>query len=144
MEVTVFKGNKREIPGNLPVMLWRDKVLEYEEIPNLVDIPWYAPEMEYLSPGELKRLRAKALIWREVTGEWPSELAWWWEVRMARRRGDLPNMHVVVEARIDADGVLTCGKCSARWSANHDGSPHPNRCKLCDRLWLVVADERED
>lgn len=142
METTVFKGNKREIPGNLPTILWRDMVLEYTRIPNLEELPWYLPVMEYLSPDELNRVRAKALVWHEINHEWPSELAYWWEVRMARRRGDVPHMNIVVEARIDESGVLHCGFCDARWSSDHDGTPHPDRCKLCDRLWLVVEDAR--
>jgi len=139
---TEFKGNKREIPGDLPVALWHEKVLEYEQRPGLSELPWYSSEMECLTPRELNRLRAKALVWRGETGQWPEEIAWWWEVRMARRRGDIPAMDEIVEARIDANGLLHCGKCDARWSANYDGTPHPDRCKLCDRLWVVVADER--
>lgn len=143
MIVTDFKGNKREIPGNLPPLLWRDMVLEHEAIPNLRELPWYHSVMEYLSPGELMRFRAKALIWYEIEHEWPKEVSWWWEVRAARRRGDLPHLVEIVDCRIDEEGILHCGFCAARWSSHHDGSPHADRCKLCDRISEIVEDERK-
>ena len=62
---------------------------------------------------------------------------------MARRRGDAPHTKETVDANIDSEGVLHCGKCEAKWSANYDGSPHPDRCKLCDRVLVVVADQRQ-
>ena len=141
MPATVFKGNKREVPGDLPILLWRDKVLEYAAL-DLSYIPWHHEWMEYLSPSELQRLRSKALVWHEVTGTWPEEIVWWWEVRMARRRGDIPPTVEIAVARIDEQGVLHCGYCQARWSPDHDGTPHMDRCKLCDRIWIIVADER--
>ena len=136
-------GNKREIPAGIPPRLWLDELEVVAGYPDLSELAWVHPVMEYLSPDELLRFRAQALVWRQYKGEWPSEVAWWWPVRLARRRGDIPHSTQVVEAWIDRDGVLRCGFCDARWSANFDGSPHPNRCKLCDRLWLVVKDERE-
>ena len=137
-------GNNREIPGGLPHLEWDDRVKAVMAAPGVVEaVPWYDPQMEYLAPEELRRLRAKALVWFQVTGEWPQEVAWWWEVRLARRRGDIPHMAEIVAVRIDEDGVLHCGFCEARWSANHDGTPHQDRCKLCDRLWLVTEDKRD-
>jgi len=137
---TVFKGNKREVPGNLPPLVWRDKVLEYEQM-DLLELAWFHPVMEYLSPDELQRVKAKALIWREITGEWPDDLAYWWEPRMARRRGDLPHGDTFALAHIDEDGVLHCGHCAARWSPHHDGSPQATRCKLCDVKWIVIQEK---
>lgn len=138
-------GNKREVPPSLPPMEWMKRVENLVHGPHPLDIPWYNPAMEYLSPEELRRVKAKALIWATETGEWPKEIAWWWELRLARRRGDLPHTDERVTARIDAQGVLHCGQeeCGARWSKNYDGTPHPDRCKLCDRLWDVEVDERE-
>ena len=123
----VIQGNRREIPG-IPPMLWWDTVREYEA-QDLSWFPWHHPWLELLTPRELRRMRAKALVWMEVTGEWPGEIAWWWEIRLARRRGDIPHMaeRVLGERR---DGMTVCGFCGARWS---DEEP-PERCKLCDRL----------
>ncbi len=141
----LLKGNKREVPPGLVPMAWHGRVLEVEADTELMaDIPFYHEVMESLTPGELARFRAKAYVWRQETGQWPDEVAWWWEVRNARRRGDLGHASTVYEARIDEQGVLHCGKdgCGAKWSAPHDGSPHMDRCKLCDAVWLVVTDER--
>jgi hypothetical protein len=143
MGPTVFAGNKREIPGDVPVMLWRDNVLELAGNPGILGLPWFHPWLEMLTPDELARMKAKAFIWRDVTGEWPKEIAWWWEIRMARRRGDILHMEAQTTAVIDHNGVLHCGYCEAKWSSNHDGSPHPGRCKLCDRIWVVIRDDRE-
>ena len=140
---TSFVGNKREIPNNLPPLVFRDKVWELEQNADLNNLDWYLPQMEYLSPEELRRLRAKGLIWREETGDFPTEINWFWEVRMARRRGDIPPTREIARSEIDEDGTLKCGYCEAKWSANYDGSPHPNRCKLCDRRMLVIIDKRE-
>lgn len=118
-------------------------MLETETL-ELSALPFFHPVMEYLSPEELKRLRAKALVWREVEGEFPSELSWWWEVRLCRRRGDLPYMGETTDARIDSNGVLHCGFCSARWSPSYDGSPFASRCKLCDRRWVSFKHEVPD
>ena len=144
MAVEVFKGNKREIPAGMPPTLWRDRVLELSARPEVADIPWYHPWMESLTPDELARVRAKALIWRNITGDWPDEIAWWLEIRMARRRGDIPHLAEVVEAHVDEDGILHCGKCEARWSKPMDGESYPDRCKLCDRLWIVFVDEKQE
>lgn len=137
------QGNKRELPPDVPAGVWLNELREVVEIPGLADIPWTHPVMECLSPMELMRFRAQALVWRQHTGDWPREVAWWWPVRMARRRGDVPHLNQVVEANIDEDGTLRCGFCGASWSAAHDGSPHKDRCKLCDRRLRVVNDERE-
>jgi len=138
-----FVGNKREVPPGMPVAVWRDLVLETEGDPALEDLPWHHEALEYLTPEELRRVRAKASIWHATVGEWPDEIAWWWEVRMARRRGDAPHREEMALANIDENGVLVCGKCNARWSADGDGK-HPDRCKLCDVRWLVLKDEREE
>lgn len=143
MGATAFVGNKREIPGDLPVMLWRDRVLELAGDPEILGIPWFHPWLEMLTPEELAKMKAKAFIWRDVTGDWPDEIAWWWEIRMARRRGDILHMADRAAAVIDLEGVLHCGYCDAKWSANHNGSPHMDRCKLCDRLWVIIRDDRE-
>lgn len=124
----VLKGNRREVPGNLPPLLWADKVDEYAGS-RWMEVPFYVPEMEYLDLQEFRRVKAKALIWWEITGEWPSEIAWWWEVRNARRRGALPHTNETAPTVVDEDGVLHCGFCEARWSF-----PYPDRCKLCDRV----------
>jgi len=141
---TVIVGNKREIPGDIPITFWWEKILEYEALPDLAQIPWTHPVMEYLPPEELNRIRAKALIWREVTGEWPRDVAVWWEVRLARRRGDLPPSYLVSISTIDEEGTLHCGNCKARWSAAYDGTPHNPRCKLCGVLMWVFEDIREE
>lgn len=138
-----FVGNKREVPPDMPVLFWRDLVLQTEATADLGTIPWHHELLEYLSPEELRRIRAKALIWFTATGEWPEEIAWWWEVRMARRRGAIPHRDETALVRIDESGVLTCGKCEARWSADAEGR-HPDRCKLCDVTWLVLHDERKE
>ena len=125
----------------MPQGAWAAEVREIAEEGWLSDIPFYDPAMESLTPEELARFRAKAFIWRRETGEWPEETAWIWELRMARRRGDLGHTTEVTEARIDSDGVLTCGFCHARGSADRQGH-HAGRCKLCDRLWNVTEDKR--
>ena len=135
--VTVIKGNEREVPPDIPVMVWWEKVEEYAAIGELlVELPWHHASLEYLSPAAIARVRAKALVWREVTGEWPTEIAWWWEVRMARRAGDHPHGEERALSWVDEDGTLHCGKCGACWSANRDGSPQVDRCKLCDVIFV--------
>jgi hypothetical protein len=140
--VRVIKGDKREVPGDLPILYWWDRVAEVQAM-DLSFLPWHHEWLEYLTTEEIQRTKAKALVWREVEGDWPDEVVWWWEIRMARRRGDIPHISDVVEAQIDEDGVLHCGYCKARWSANFDGTPHPDRCKLCDRTWVVIEDARD-
>jgi len=137
------QGNKREVPPDVPTGRWLNDMREIVDLPELADIPWVHPVMEYLDPALLRRFRAQALVWRSYTGEWPEEVAYWWPVRLGRRYGQVPHMGEVVESHIDSGGVLHCGFCKARWSAKHDGSPHLDRCKLCDRLWLVILDARE-
>jgi len=127
----VIVGNKREVPPGLPISEWWDRVLALEEREDLSALPWYDNRMEFLSPDELRRIRAKALVWREETGEWPPEIAWWWEIRNARKRGDLPHGATIATVRV-IDGVTHCGYCGARWSP-----PAPDRCPLCDSLFLI-------
>ncbi len=124
-------------------MQWFEDMRDIVDDPALSDLPWVHPVMEYLDSALLRRFRAQAVVWRSYTGEWPEEVAYWWPVRLGRRYGQVPHTTEVVEARIDANGILYCGFCGARCSSNHDGSRHTDRCKLCDRLWLVVSDERE-
>jgi len=99
--------------------------------------------MEYLEPELLIRLKIQALVWREHTGSFPDEVAYWWPVRQGRRRSQVPSLDWFALCQIDFDGVLRCGFCGARWSANYDGSPHEGRCKLCDRRSIVTKDERD-
>ena len=143
-DLKTYLGNKREVPGNLPVGYWCEWVLEVAAEPGVLGAPWFHPWLEFLTPAELRVVKAKAVIWHEVTGEWPEEIAWWWEIRMARRRGDIGHEDWAATAAIDAQGVLRCGMCGARWSANYDGTPHADRCSLCDRRTMVVLDFREE
>ena len=133
-----LKGNKREVPGNLPLGLWWELVDRYQgQTERLVHLPWHHEWLEYLTPDEMARTRAKAQVWEEVTGVWPTDIAHWWEIRMARRRGDIPHMAEMVESLMDEDGGIQCGHCGARWNHPHV-EPWDSRCKLCDRRWLVV------
>lgn len=129
------QGNKREIPAGIPAEQWLNELREVVEQPDLAEIPWTHPFMEYMNPDELVRFRAQALVWRQHTGEWPTECAYWWPMRTARRRGEMPHLTETASYYIDDQDVLHCGFCDARHSANNDGSPRPNRCHLCDRLW---------
>jgi len=142
------RGNKREVPPGVSPGAWFDEMRELARHPDrdalLTEISWAHPVMEYLDPALLIRFQVQALVWRKHTGEFPEEVAWWWPVRLGRRLCQVPHTTSVVEANIDSSGVLHCGYCEARWSSNYDGTPHPERCKLCDRLWLVVSDEREE
>ena len=127
----------------MPIGLWLEEMRAIVDDPIISEIPWIHPVMEYLEPALLRRFRAQALVWRSYTGEWPEEVAWWWPVRLGRRRGQVPHTTEVVDSYIDSNGVLHCGFCGARWSSNYDGSPHADRCNLCDRLFMVTEDERE-
>ena len=140
--VAVVKGNRREIPGNLPPLLWWEKVEEYRTDPRTGSLRFFDPRMEALSPDELARVRAKALIWWEVTDELPDDISTWWEIRMARRRGDLPSVESQDVATIDEGGVLHCGHCEARWSADSDGGFYGTVCKLCGSEWVAITDNR--
>ena len=166
------QGNKREVPPDVPTMAWIEAMRELASLPNrdevLAEIPWAHPVMEYLEPKLLIRLKVQALIWRWDTGEWPDEIAYWWPVRLGRRPvciachyrsenntevcdrcggptepAQVPHGEWSAECIIREDGVLVCGFCGARWSPNHDGSPHEDRCQLCDRISVVIKDERE-
>lgn len=137
---TVIKGNKREVPPDIPIMAWWEMVQEYRVKPWINGVPFYSWQMEHLSPEELATIRAKVRVWVEITGAWPGDISCWWEVRMARRRGDLPHSNEIAAATIDEQGVLHCGKCQARWSPPHDGGDWPERCKLCDARWTSKLD----
>ena len=128
--VTVVVGNKREGPGGIPILDWWERVLAAEKHGNLALIPFYDNRMEFLSPAELTRIRAKAFVWREITGEWPTNLEVWWEVRNARKRGDLPHESRWTTIKVENE-VTHCGHCGARWSA-----PAPVRFGLCDSLFI--------
>ncbi len=135
--VRVLKGNKREIPEGMPVDLWFEKVFELREHPLVMQMPFYHDIMEYLPPDDLRDLKAKAFIWWDVTGDYPRDISTWWEVRLARKRGDLPNVWGLTWAEIDdTTGVLTCGKCAARWAPHHDGTPHDAHCGLCGARFI--------
>jgi hypothetical protein len=138
--VAVVKGNRREIPGNLPPLLWWEKIEEYRTDPRTRSLRFFDPRMEVLSPDELARVRAKALIWWEVTDELPNDISTWWEIRMARRRGDLPSVERQFGAIISEDGILHCGYCDARWSFDQDGNYGITICKLCGSKWDVITD----
>ena len=135
MAIAVIKGNKREIPGELPPLEWWERVTWYYERNDFSSLYWHDPVLEYLTPDEVRRIRAKAMAWIEVTRETPCDIATWWEVRKARRRGDAPHTAERAIATIDDDEVLHCGHCGARWS------DRPERCSLCDRVINVAADE---
>lgn len=129
----VIKANKREIPPGLPPGIWWDKVEDYSRNAELLAaIPWWHSSMEYLSPNEMARVKAKALVWYEITGQWPTNIEVYWEVRMARRRGDHPHTAETCRGTVDSKGILHCGTCGARWSY-----PYPGRCKLCDRVLVM-------
>lgn len=132
----VIKGNLREIPGSIPIGTWWDKVLEYRADPAILELPWYLPDLEYLAPEELKTVKAKAKVWHEILEEWPRDITVWWECRRARERGDMPWPIDWELAHPMQGGGLQCGKCKARWSANFDGSPMPDRCNLCGIRWI--------
>ena len=128
----VIKGNKREVPKNLPPTLWWERVDAYVKQDSLLPpMPWFDNVLEYLTPDELVRVRAKVRVWYEETGEYPKDISWWWEPRMGRRRGDVPHTNETVIATIDEEDVLHCGCCGARWS------DRPERCKLCDRILIL-------
>ena len=131
----VIQGNKREVPANLPVTVWWERVRSYEEQDGLLPpMPWFDSTLEYLTPKELVRVKAKVRVWHEETGEYPKDISWWWEPRMGRRRGDVPHASEVVTATVDEVGTVHCGHCGARWSNR------PERCKLCDKV-LDIQEE---
>ncbi len=129
-----FVGNIREVPGGMPPLAWCHMVEEYQGQAWVQAIPWYLPSMEYLTPEELSIVRAKAAVWLDVTGEWPTDIDCWWEVRMARRRGDLPDSTNYVDCTINESGALVCGQCKARWAANENGD-WGDGCTLCGTQW---------
>ena len=133
----VIQGNKREVPANLADTVCWERVRFYEEQDGLLPpLPWFDSVLEYLTPQELVRVRAKVRVWHEETGEYPSDISWWWEPRMGRRRGDVPHTTEIAIATIDADDILHCGCCGARWSNR------PERCKLCDRILEIQKEAR--
>ena len=140
----LIKLNRREIPGDMPPLLWWDKIREYMESPRLDRLPWYLPDLEYLPLEDLRRMRAKALVWREVMGQFPSDISCWWESRRGRRLGYLDMPEAAYYGTVSDDGVLVCGKCQARWSPHRDGSPHETRCNLCGSPLEIVHATEED
>jgi len=137
MAPVVVKGNRREVPGGLTPLDWWELV-RVVEAGSLDWVPWYDPAFEHLSPDELQRFRAKAVVWHQEVGDWPGDTATWWEVRECRRRGDMPHTDEPASAEHNDRGDLVCGHCGAQWSANHDGSLGPSRCGLCDRILQVA------
>ena len=136
-----LRANRREVPPGMIPEAWWEKFHELSLREDILEVPFWHPALEFLTPEELRRVKAKALVWREVTGDWPGEVAWWMELRKARRRGDLPHMSETTPVTINESDALVCGYCHARWSANHDGSPRPERCKLCDRVFDLNTSE---
>ncbi len=45
-DAEVYKGNKQEIPGDMPPGLWAKKVREYHYDPVTATLPFYHPMME--------------------------------------------------------------------------------------------------
>ncbi len=127
-----IKGNKREVPPDLPIGVWWNKIEEYMDALGALDhVTFYDPVMELLPPERLRRLKAQVRVWFEVTGrypdgEYPNSIECWWPIRWARCEGQIPWPAEVVVPRIDDKNVLHCGRCGARWSY-----PHADRCKLC-------------
>jgi hypothetical protein len=124
----IMRGNRREVPPDLPIGLWWTKIEEFQSDPLIDEIPWYHESLECLPLDKIRRVKAKALFWRDIMGEWPKDISVWWEVRQARKAGVMPWPVEIVQAVIDEDDVLHCGKCEARWSAPR---PAPFWCKLC-------------
>lgn len=131
--VLKFSARREEIPGDLPPLYWYKMVLDYEvrekDFPSLA---FYSYEMEYLSPAGLARVRAKVRVWYEITGEYPTDLSMWGEIRKARKHGFLPHLNRERTATIVEDNgisVLRCGFCNSRYS-NLDVS----RCNACDTI----------
>lgn len=123
-----FSARREEIPGDLPPLEWYMLVLEYERQADLLPpLHFYSPEFEYLTPVALARVRAKVAVWREITGEYPTDLSMWGEIRKARKRGYLPHLTRARVATIDDQDILRCGFCQSRYSL-----PHPERCNACD------------
>ena len=127
----VIRGNKREVPGDIPPLLWWEKIAEFQAHPD-IDLVSFGDELrEYLPESEIEKLRrvkAKAVIWRDILGVWPDDISVWWELRQWRKAGILPWPEEAFEAVIDDEDTLHCGKCGARWSA---ARPNPFWCKLC-------------
>lgn len=132
MTAHVIKGNKREVPPGVPVGAWRTRIEAYAAHPDLLrGLPFFDGSMEYLSPRRLLVVKAKAMVWLEMTGEWPSTIQHWWELRCSRRDGSLPPRTDMVQGAPTEDGGVKCGECGARYS---DMAP---RCKLCGVAILV-------
>ena len=134
----VIKANKREVPPDTPIGAWWERVQAYRS--QNLEIPWYLPDLEYLSPSALDQIKAKARVWFEVTGEWPRDINCWGEIRRGRLNGNVPLRDDWALSYIDAEGVLHCSECVARCSQNSAGSygrdGHP-RCNLCGVQWMV-------
>lgn len=134
----VVRGNRREVPPGLPILAWWEKVQEYRS--QAVEVPWYHPDLEYLSPAALAQIRAKALVWFETTGRWPTDINCWGEIRRGRLNGNVPRRTAQTVGRVDDAGVLHCGECGARVSVNQDGTygrDGNQRCNCCGIRWEV-------
>jgi len=133
MTAVEYRGNLQEIPGDLPAGEWARMVRMYHADPTTSELAWYHPVLEYLDPRRLAVVRAKARVWREVTGRLPdnSEVNKWWEVRAGRRDGQVPQRRDIAVSQIDADNILHCGECGARYSPDRDGTHNQTRCNLC-------------
>lgn len=141
--ITVIKGNKREVPPMLPPLVWWEQVME-AEASDLSWMLWYDPLLEYLPPDDLQRVRAKARVWLLAMGEYPRDINCWWEIRQGRKARIIPLRDKGTVGAIQDDGVLICQECKARWSAQHDGSDHANRCKLCGCWWIHQVQPRPE
>ena len=133
MPPIVAVGNKRELPGGIPILAWWEKVAGYEHSTAIDNIPWFDPLLEYLTPEAMRRIKAKALVWHDIRGEWPTDITCWWEVRQGRKAGYVPWSTTLVDARVDEEGTLHCGNCKARGtpSIGDVEERYPTGCKLC-------------
>ena len=135
MAISVIYGNKREVPPGLPEGEWWHLVEAWGRLPlHNFEVPYY-PSMEYRSPKDLQRIRAKIRVWHFATGEYPSDLSCWWEMRQGRKHQEIPPTDEIADYSFDKDGVLHCGKCNARWS----GFEEP-RCGLCGVGWILAEE----
>ena len=136
--------NGREIPGDLPIAVYHEMVIVTEEEADLDSLPWGHPCMEYLDPQHMKRLRAKALVWKGQTGEFPTEteVRVWREYRWAWKVGEMPPPSNIalsyIEVGKDNLPYVRCGfeGCGARWS-----DLDVRRCNLCGSRIEVINKE---
>ena len=150
MPAEVYKGNRCEIPhdprgiySDMPLGFWALQVRKYHQDPHtqmmmIEQVPWHHPMLEYLDPRRLAVVRAKARIWWEITGMLPndSEVHKWWELRAARREGQVPLRQDVAISEIDENNILWCGECGSRYSSDRDGQHREERCNLCGMILI--------